>query len=36
MEKLCKQKILIKKKYYAMKIKLLNKQVNAIQQIYII
>jgi hypothetical protein len=33
MEKLCKQKILIKKKYYAMKIKLLNKQVNAIQQI---
>jgi hypothetical protein len=33
MEKLCKQKILIKKKYYAMIIKLLNKQVDAIQQI---
>jgi hypothetical protein len=28
MEKLCKQKILTKTKYYGMKIKLLNKQVN--------
>jgi hypothetical protein len=28
MEKLCKQKILTKLKYYGMKIKLVNKQVN--------